>query len=121
MPMEMERLRLNSDVFNNALFAAQFALSHASWLLFYPLAGWLGAHYGMSAAFGVLGGAAALAVWLALRVWPALDPEVIAHEHHNLPAGHPHAMGAGTSRHGLRHSHSFVVDDFHRHWPNSGP
>jgi MFS family permease len=26
-----------------ALFAAQFALSHVSWLVFYPLAGWLGA------------------------------------------------------------------------------
>src|SRR3546814_15896387 len=29
-----------------ALFAAQFALSHACWLLTYPLAGWLGAEIG---------------------------------------------------------------------------
>ncbi len=29
-----------------ALFAAQFALSHACWLVFYPLAGWAGSHWG---------------------------------------------------------------------------
>ena len=56
-----------------ALFAAQFALSHVSWLVFYPLAGWLGAHYSMTVAFAVLGGAAALAVWAAFRVWPSID------------------------------------------------
>ncbi|MBX4377514.1 MFS transporter, partial [Mycobacterium tuberculosis] len=56
-----------------ALFAAQFALSHVSWLVFYPLAGWLGAHYSMTVAFVVLGGAAALAVWAAFRVWPSID------------------------------------------------
>ncbi len=102
-----------------ALFAAQFALSHASWLLFYPLAGWLGANYGMPVTFGVLGCAAALAVWVALRVWPALDPEVIEHEHSNLPAGHPHAIGARTPGKGMRHSHPFVVDDSHPHWPSA--
>ncbi|MBG6077148.1 MFS family permease [Polaromonas sp. CG_9.11] len=103
-----------------ALFAAQFALSHASWLLFYPLAGWLGARYGIPVAFGVLGSAAALAIWLALRVWPSFDPEAIEHEHSNLPAGHPHAIGAPTPGHGLRHSHPFVVDDAHPHWPRAG-
>jgi MFS family permease len=46
-----------------ALFAAQFALSHACWLLFYPLAGWLGAHHGMPVTFAVLGAAGALAAW----------------------------------------------------------
>jgi MFS family permease len=101
-----------------ALFAAQFALSHASWLLFYPLAGWLGARFGMPVAFGVLGLAAALAIGLALRVWPALDPEVIEHEHLNLPVGHPHAVGAGTPSQGIRHSHPFVVDAYHPHWPD---
>ncbi|MEO5606488.1 MAG: MFS transporter [Polaromonas sp.] len=104
-----------------ALFAAQFALSHACWLLFYPLAGWLGARYGIPVAFGVLGGAAALATWLALSVWPALDPEAIEHEHPNLSAGHPHAVGACASSHGIRHSHPFVVDDHHPHWPKADP
>lgn len=30
-----------------ALFAAQFALSHACWLVTYPLAGWAGAAFGL--------------------------------------------------------------------------
>ena len=30
-----------------AVYAAQFALSHACWLVFYPLAGWLGARAGL--------------------------------------------------------------------------
>jgi predicted MFS family arabinose efflux permease len=102
-----------------ALFAAQFALSHASWLLFYPLAGWLGANYGIPVTFGVLGGAAALAMGLALRVWPSQDPEAVEHEHSNLPAGHPHAIGAGPSSQGILHSHPFVVDDSHPHWPRA--
>jgi predicted MFS family arabinose efflux permease len=102
-----------------ALFAAQFALSHAAWLLFYPLAGWLGSRYGIAVAFGVLGCAAALAIGLALKVWPDVDPEAIEHQHSNLPAGHPHATGS-PSRQGIRHSHPFVVDDHHPHWPREG-
>jgi predicted MFS family arabinose efflux permease len=34
-----------------ALFAAQFALSHACWLITYPLAGWLGANISLTASF----------------------------------------------------------------------
>lgn len=95
-----------------ALFAAQFALSHACWLLFYPLAGWLGARYGTPATYVVLGVSGALAFLVTVTVWPALDPEVIAHEHPELPAGHAHTRG------GVRHAHTFVVDDHHPHWPN---
>jgi MFS family permease len=102
-----------------ALFAAQFALSHAAWLVFYPLAGWLGSRYSIAVAFVVLGCAAALAMGLALRVWPSLDPEAIEHEHSNLPAGHPHAKGSPSGQ-GIRHSHPFVVDDQHPHWPREG-
>jgi MFS family permease len=54
-----------------ALFAAQFALSHACWLLTYPLAGWLGTHIGLantSAALAVLAGLAAMT---GSRLWPA--------------------------------------------------
>jgi predicted MFS family arabinose efflux permease len=97
-----------------ALFAAQFALSHACWLLFYPLAGWLGVHYGMPVTFVMLGSAGALAAWVVLQVWPAQDPEVIEHEHPELPVGHEHTRG------GVRHTHAFVVDDQHPSWPNLG-
>ncbi|MDP3810875.1 MAG: MFS transporter [Hydrogenophaga sp.] len=101
-----------------ALFAAQFALSHACWLLFYPLAGWLGARYGMPASFAVLGAAGALAIWVASRVWPAQDPEVIEHEHLDLPVGHAHTHEAVDAGQRVRHAHAFVVDDHHPHWPS---
>lgn len=103
-----------------ALFAAQFALSHACWLLFYPLAGWLGTRYGMPVSFSVLGGAGAMAVWIAVTVWPSRDPDVIEHEHPELPAGHAHTQGAIVTGDGVRHAHPFVVDDHHPHWPSMG-
>jgi H+ antiporter protein len=99
-----------------ALFAAQFALSHACWLLFYPLAGWLGARYGMPVTFAILGSAAALAVWATSMVWPSQDPDVIEHEHTELAPGHNH----GATSHGIRHSHPFVIDDHHTSWPRLG-
>ncbi|WP_296403568.1 MFS transporter [Psychrobacter sp.] len=102
-----------------ALFAAQFALSHASWLVFYPLSGWLGAHFTMPVAFGVLGCAAAFAYLVALKVWPTIDLQEIEHDHFNLPEGHPHAIGTHIAN-GVRHSHLFVVDYYHPRWPSSG-
>lgn len=103
-----------------ALFAAQFALSHACWLLFYPLAGWLGSRHGMPVTFAVLGSAGAVAVWIAAAVWPSQDPEVIEHEHPELPAGHVHTHGSLATGDGVRHAHPFVVDDYHPHWPGMG-
>lgn len=103
-----------------ALFAAQFALSHACWLIFYPLAGWLGARMGMPPTFACLGLAALMAVLVALRVWPAHDPDVIEHEHADLPAGHAHLHDGTPAAHGLRHAHPYVVDDHHPRWPGPG-
>ncbi|WP_137922166.1 MFS transporter [Hydrogenophaga sp. 2FB] len=103
-----------------ALFAAQFALSHACWLIFYPLAGWLGARLGMPLTFACLGLAALMAVLVALRVWPAHDPDVIEHEHADLPAGHTHLHDGAPAAHGLRHAHPYVVDDHHPRWPGTG-
>lgn len=96
-----------------ALFAAQFALSHACWLLTYPLAGWLGAKTGLSTTFAVLGALGAVAMTLGWIVWPRHDPDSVPHEHADLPAGHPHL-----SEHaGGRRSHPFVIDDVHTRWP----
>jgi len=103
-----------------ALFAAQFALSHACWLVTYPLAGWLGAEMGMTAALLALGGLAALGIVAALLVWPAKDPEAIEHVHGDLPAEHPHLRGTAQTGEGVRHVHAFVIDDYHRHWPERG-
>src|SRR5690606_1245330 len=52
-----------------SVFAAQFSLSHACWLLTYPLAGWLGLA-GLSGAALWLAGIAAAATLAAARAWP---------------------------------------------------
>lgn len=97
-----------------ALFTAQFALSHACWLVAYPLAGWLGPWLGLPATLALLASLAAAAVLLARRVWPAGQSPFIAHEHPDLPADHPHLRAHGGGR---RHSHRIVIDDDHRSWP----
>jgi H+ antiporter protein len=96
-----------------ALFAAQFALSHACWLLTYPLAGWLGAKFGMAVASGVLAAIAALSLFAAWRLWPAEDPDVIAHRHDRLPGDHPHLAGDGRLDATGTHRHVYVVDPEH--------
>jgi H+ antiporter protein len=93
-----------------ALFAAQFALSHACWLCTYPLSGWLMTQFGPATAFGALAALAGAGVIVALRVWPKDDPEVLAHTHGNLPLDHQHLQGE------RRHAHLFVVDDKHPRW-----
>lgn len=59
-----------------ALFAAQFALSHAGWLLTYLLAGPVGAPMGISMTLLVLTAVAAAGVVAAQRIWPVHDAEV---------------------------------------------
>lgn len=88
-----------------AVFAADFALSHACWLLCYPLAGWVATTAGVTTAFVVLGSLAALGAFVALRLWPTHDPEVVEHEHRDL------AGGVWT------HAHEFRIDEHHARWP----
>jgi len=98
-----------------ALFAAQFALSHACWLIAYPLAGWAGASLGLPLTAVVLAVVAAAAIGVAFAVWPSEDPETLVHSHPELPAGHPH-LGEDSSS----HTHAFVIDDLHPSWPMRG-
>ena len=100
-----------------ALFAAQFALSHACWLITYPLAGWIGAKLGMTHAFAMLGLLAALAVVVATRLWPRHDPETIEHVHEVLDEAHPHLSGTVPVAGGRRHAHAYVIDSHHPEWP----
>lgn len=100
-----------------AIYAAQFALSHACWLLTYPLAGWAGKALGLPATAVILAVLAAAAIALAMALWPADDPDIIYHSHDDLPAGHAHLAGG---RRGHRHAHPYVIDDIHRAWPASG-
>jgi H+ antiporter protein len=95
-----------------AVFAAQFALSHACWLLTYPLAGWLGSSAGILATLLVLAALTFAGVLIAWSVWPAMDADVIPHEHPELPSGHPHLQGKLS-----QHAHAYVIDNLHHRWP----
>lgn len=98
-----------------ALFAAQFSLSHACWLIAYPLVGWLGAKVSIAAAIWAMAALAVLGTLLARWLWPAEDGEVLAHHHDDLPADHPHlAEHAGSGQ----HAHPFVIDEQHERWPS---
>ena len=93
------------------LFAAQFALSHACWLLTYPLAGWLQSAHGSVTAMLALSALSFIGLLGALVLWPQEDADVLTHTHDDLPADHPHIAD------GRRHSHAYMIDDLHPHWP----
>lgn len=94
-----------------ALFAAQFALSHACWLVAYPLAGWLMTVAGSAAALMGLMALGVVGLGAALRAWPVSEPDVLPHTHPDLPLDHPHVQGD------KRHAHPIVIDDLHPRWP----
>jgi MFS family permease len=117
-----------------AYYAAQFALSHACWLITYPLAGWLGSSFGLVTAFGVLCALCISATAAALIVWPARDPtelehvhDEIDHEHlhvHDEHHQHEHEGWEGPEPHAhphlhkpLRHEHVYMIDAHHPRWP----
>ncbi|MEM8662733.1 MAG: MFS transporter [Pseudomonadota bacterium] len=115
-----------------AVFSAQFALSHACWLVAYPLAGWGGAALGLSTLFILTAIIVVAGIVLALSAWPAHDPEVLEHEHGAFEHAHgtPHdalhgeiatvsADGRAHRHRAVRHAHAFVIDDHHPVWPTS--
>ncbi|OAN79210.1 MFS transporter [Jannaschia sp. EhC01] len=96
-----------------AVFAAQFALSHACWLVTYPLAGWLITASGPAVTMVVLAGLSATGLVAGGLLWPKNDAQEMVHTHNDLPADHPHV------RDGRTHSHPIVIDDDHPHWPRT--
>ncbi|WP_327152002.1 MFS transporter [Nocardia sp. NBC_01329] len=65
-------LRYRSDERERAaVFTAQFSLSHACFLLTYPIAGWVGVQAGHAIAAAVSTVVATLAAITAARLWPA--------------------------------------------------
>ena len=97
-----------------AVFAAQFALSHACWLVTYPLAGWVGAEAGLGPAALLLAAIGAVGLVAVLRLWPADDATELPHDHPDLAPDHPHLAA-----HVSGHSHMFVIDGLHRRWPTA--
>lgn len=75
--------RASTEANRSAVFAAQFSLSHACFLLTYPVAGVVGAAYGLTvvalllAAIGAVGAVAACTAWR--RSSPVPDPVVRQH------------------------------------------
>ena len=94
-----------------AVYAAQFALSHACWLLTYPLAGWLVTAFGTIPALLVLAGLPLTGLLLGLRLWPSEVQGGLAHRHDDLPPDHPHLAGQ------THHRHPVIIDDYHPYWP----
>ena len=95
-----------------AVFAAQFALSHACWLLTYPLAGWLLPVAGVVPTSLVLASLTIVGTILAIRFWRANETDVLQHPHPELSPDHPHLKVQSTG-----HAHAFVIDDLHHRWP----
>ena len=111
-------LRRSSNVENRtSIFAAQFSLSHACWLITYPLSGWLAATFGIGSTALVLAMITAFGLLGSMRLWPSDDKIVLTHTHSNLPADHPHIRDAIHDGKGMRHTHDFVIDRFHDSWP----
>lgn len=108
-------LRRSSHVADRtAVFTAQFALSHACWLITYPLAGYVATWGAMWASLTLMGAVAALATGLALLFWRS--DAAVKHSHPELAADHPHVVAHGIGP----HRHVIVIDDEHRVWPSQG-
>lgn len=95
-----------------ALFAAQFALSHACWLIAYPLAGYVSASIGIAAAFWTMATACGGGAIITAFIWPKRESASAEHRHDDLPADHPH-LAATTGA----HAHEYIIDDLHQRWP----
>ena len=99
-----------------SVFAAQFSLSHAGWLVAYPLAGWLASVLSLEMALLILAGTSAIVAVLAMWVWPAEDPLERPHEHPDLPHDHPHLSEIPAQGQRHIHVHAYHIDDLHPTW-----
>ena len=117
----------------SAYFAAQFSLSHACWLIGYPVAGQLGAAIGLESTGFVFCIAILAFTALSALLWPKEDDREIEHTHQPIEHSHYHVHDAHHAHHdgavpeghkhphtheAVRHAHTFFIDDHHRHWPN---
>ena len=82
--------RYSDDINRPAVFAAQFSLSHACFIITYPLAGILGATLGLAPTAFVLAGIAVLAGILAAWSWKKTAPPDQVQETTTLARQVPH-------------------------------
>ncbi len=128
--------RSSSPGDRSAYFSAQFALSHACWLVFYLVAGQFGIRFGVELTALLLGAGILAFTALAAVLWPKHDQAVLAHVHtekfhehkhtHDSHHKHDHEGWEGPEPHShphrhqpLVHAHPYVIDDHHAVWPAS--
>ncbi|MFI8565561.1 MFS transporter [Rhodococcus sp. NPDC078407] len=71
--------RRSDETTRTSIFTAQFSLSHAAFLVTYPVAGWVGALFGQFTAAATLTGLATLAALSAARLWSrSRDPVAVS-------------------------------------------
>ncbi|MEM7077846.1 MAG: MFS transporter [Pseudomonadota bacterium] len=83
-----------------AFFAANFALSHAGWLLAYLLAGYLGAAHNWPLTFALIASLPLGAALACAAIYPQPDETALDHSHD-----------------GVVHRHVFYIDETHTSWP----
>src|SRR3546814_20828024 len=107
----------SSDLAGNAdlplLFAAQFSLVHAGWMVAYPLAGWLGEAAGFGTALIALCALAALGLVAAWHAWPAEAPMILPHRHDDLPVDPPPLREHPPDVAALRPAPPYTIDHIH--------
>ncbi len=94
-----------------ALFAAQFTLSHACWLVLYPTAGFLMTRFGAAAALSVMTLSAMIGIAWVFVIWPRVASRDVVHDHPDLPRDHPHLIGK------IPHAHPIIIDKLHPSYP----
>ncbi len=128
--------RSSSPADRSSYFSAQFALSHACWLIFYPVAGQFGTRFGVETTALLLGASILVFTAVAATLWPKHDEAVLFHAHaekfhehkhtHDLHHDHNHEDWEGPEPHShphrhqpVHHAHPYVIDDHHAVWPQS--
>ena len=129
--------RSSGDADRAAYFSAQFSLTHACWLITYPLVGYLGDAISLELAGAVIVALIIGCGVLGSLIWPRHDPRELRHTHdavyhshyhrHDRHHDHPHeGMDAAAPGHKhwhshapITHAHTFYIDAHHRRWPDN--
>ena len=91
-----------------AFFSANFSLSHLCWFFTYLLAGWSSSQLGLAYSYAIMMFISLAGALYTLTVFPKHDPDELLHWHPAAEAG----------QEPIQHSHRFVIDQEHRHWPS---
>ncbi len=115
---------------SESYFTANFSLSHLCWMIAYPLSGYMGVKYGLSATFILFSFFCIISIVIAYKIYPNPDKLELEHSHKEFFHHHEneeinhHGEGKtlkeknGHWHKEFTHKHKFVIDMHHRQWPN---